>query len=106
MICGKLVKTIETTNRPCLCDAGHAGGCNPFSANPYMLAVAPPKRSALLTPIIQAQYVAKANISVIDWTLREGEPQCIWQGTRGRCTLRAGHFPDAAHREGTDLLIK
>jgi hypothetical protein len=64
-----------------------------------MLAVAPPKRSALPANK-QAQYVSEISVPVIDWTLRDGEPQCLWQGAHGRCVLRMGHFPNAAHREG------
>lgn len=33
------------------------------------------------------------------WTLREGDRQCLWQGLHGRCILRAGHFPQVGHEE-------
>lgn len=37
--CGILVKTMNGDHKPCLCSPGHAGGHNPFSPNPFMLAV-------------------------------------------------------------------
>jgi len=39
VVCGKLIKNYEGIMQPCLCSLGHAGGCNPFSPNPYMAVV-------------------------------------------------------------------
>jgi hypothetical protein len=36
---------------------------------------------------------------VADWTLREGDQQCLWSGANGRCVLRQGHFPKVGHQE-------
>ena len=83
--CGKLVKTIESVVKPCLCEFGHAGGCNPFSPNPYM--------AGIVTPKTAAEKPAE------DWSLREGDKQCVWQGAVSRCILRLGHFPSAPHKE-------
>lgn len=93
-LCGKIVKTIEPALRPCLCENGHEGGCNPFSSNPFIPKTQPPKTTERETP---HESVEK---KFIDWTLREGEPQCLWQGASGRCVLRLGHFPAVAHSEG------
>jgi len=32
-ICGKLVRTYDNSNLPCIRPQGHEGGCNPFSDN-------------------------------------------------------------------------
>jgi hypothetical protein len=29
----------------------------------------------------------------------EGEQQCFWTGTVGRCVLKFGHFPATPHKE-------
>jgi hypothetical protein len=34
-----------------------------------------------------------------EWELKEGDPQCLWSGIHGRCSLRLGHFPKVGHVE-------
>ena len=71
---------------------GHAGGCNPFSPNPFMLAV----KSATL-PEQQKANITKATEK--DFVIRDGDIQCFWCGVHGRCILRLGHFPDVSPKE-------
>jgi hypothetical protein len=90
--CKKLVTVIGGQEKPCLCIPGHAGGCNPFSPNPYMSVV----KSAIIKDN-EKPIITKATKE--DYRLRDGDVQCFWCGVHGRCILRLGHFPDVPHIE-------
>ena len=34
--CGKAMRCWDNSVRYCVCELGHSGGCNPFSANPNL----------------------------------------------------------------------
>jgi hypothetical protein len=46
---------------------------------------------------VPAKMVTKATEK--DYTLREGDIQCLYVGIVGRCMLRLGHLPDVPHKE-------
>jgi hypothetical protein len=79
-LCGKIVRTVELQNRPCVCELGHAGGCNPFSPNPNMTGVKPPK--------VAENYIWK-----------DGKIRCPWHGPDGCCIYIIGHYPEIPHKE-------
>jgi hypothetical protein len=86
--CGKPIKTVDNAVFPCLCARGHAGGCNPFSPNPYMAVVMAkdqlPKKALmpLATPITNKPGVIWTDASVLG--------RCFWQGAHGRCIYVLG----------------
>jgi hypothetical protein len=86
-LCNQPVKTVEDNLKPCLCVLGHAGGCNPFSANPYMAVVLAkadlPKGDRMPLPSVRPNGVV--------WTDQSTTRRCLWQGTRGRCIYELGN---------------
>jgi hypothetical protein len=89
MICGKLIRTFENSNQPCLCEKDHEGGCNPFSANPYI-----PLDKSMATPRVIMEKIIQNIAKEEKVSLR-----CLWQGANGRCVKPLGHFPATDHKE-------
>ena len=75
-ICGKMIRTTDNNLKPCQCEIGHKGGCNPFSANPFNVFEKPKP----------------------DYRLRAGDFKCPWNSPEGSCILRVGHFPEVSHK--------
>lgn len=118
MLCGKPIKTIESL-KPCICNAGHLGGCNPFSNNPNIPPDAPVTMKQAKEAIIEARATFKtcancaatrmctlagACADLIPERMERSESgevklQCFWQGAHGRCVLEFGHFPSTPHKE-------
>ena len=110
--CNKAVKMVENQYRPCLCEIGHAGGCNPFSPNPYM-GLAIPKANlpkgdlmplSLVTPQESVIDVMKRDVKIIMsqpngvvWTDKSITRRCLWQGAHGRCIYELGNH--TKHKE-------
>lgn len=90
--CNKPVRTFENSYRPCLCEIGHAGGCNPFSPNPYM-AVAIAKAEL---PKGDRMPLGPQPVGVV-WTDKSTTRRCLWQGAHGRCIYELGNHTE--HRE-------
>jgi hypothetical protein len=97
--CNKSVKTVENQYRPCLCEIGHAGGCNPFSPNPYMgLAISKtdlPKGDRMPLPLVTPQFQPQP--SGVVWTDKSTQRRCLWQGAHGRCIYEIGNHTE--HKE-------
>ena len=94
--CGKLIRTADHDLKPCLCELGHAGGCNPYSPNPFMAVLIVkdnlPKGNAMPLPIPPNGVV---------WTNQSVTRRCLWQGPYGRCIYELGnhtkHKEDSQH---------
>jgi hypothetical protein len=98
--CNKLVKAAFNGElKPCLCVFGHAGGCNPFSPNPYMAVVMAkkdlPKGDRMPLPIVTPQLTPQPE-GVI-WTDKSTNRRCLWQGAHGRCIYELGNHTQ--HKE-------
>src|SRR5208337_4251567 len=83
--CNKPVRTVDGDYRPCLCSLGHAGGCNPFSPNPYMAVVI--ARDQL--PKGNKMPLSVESVGII-WTDQSKVSRCLWQGAHGRCMYEIG----------------
>jgi hypothetical protein len=96
--CGKEITIQNGDRQPCKCKPGHAGGCNPFSPNPYM-AVAPKLPGALtIAQQMKESIIMPPSIGVV-WTDRSTTRRCLWQGPHGRCIYELGNYTE--HKEET-----
>jgi hypothetical protein len=93
-ICNQPVKTLEGGHRQCLCVLGHAGGCNPFSTNPYMAVVI----AKADLPKGDKMPLSAQPVGVI-WTDQSTTRRCLWQGPHGRCIYELGNHTE--HKEET-----
>jgi hypothetical protein len=93
--CNKKITIQNGDSQPCKCVRGHAGGCNPFSPNPYM-AVAIPKAEL---PKGNRMPLGPQPVGVV-WTDKSTQRRCLWQGPRGRCIYELGNHTE--HKEETN----
>jgi hypothetical protein len=91
--CNKLVKTVDVEMKPCLCVLGHAGGCNPFSPNPYMAALISKKE----LPKGDRMPLGAVEVNGVVWTNQSVTRRCLWQGPNGRCIYELGNH--TKHKE-------
>ena len=98
--CNRPVTTVNSSVKPCLCVAGHAGGCNPFSPNPYMAATIAknesPKRAAMPLPTTR--------VGGVIWTDKSTTRRCLWQGANGRCIYELGNHTQ--HQEENTHVVE
>ena len=91
--CNKPVRTVDGDYRPCLCEIGHAGGCNPFSSSPNMAMIIPKRE----LPKGDRMPLTTTGQQGVIWTDQSTIRRCLWQGPHGRCIYELGNH--TSHKE-------
>jgi hypothetical protein len=77
---------------------GHGNGLLTTPRDEWKLPY-PSSAESTLPPLSVADAAKLREEFLKEWTLGEGDAQCLWQGSHGRCILKLGHFPWLGHKE-------
>lgn len=65
LTCGNIIRCWDNTNRPCICQPKHLGGCNPFYPEPQLTSQKEVKIRKVLTVQEVVERIASRELELV-----------------------------------------